>query len=191
MNYKMIGICGKAGSGKDTIMRKVVDKNSFLHEMVSCTTRPKREGEVDGVNYHFLTGEQFGNKVVNGEMLEATCFNDWFYGTSYDSLRSDCVNIGVFNPEGIDSISAHKDIALIVFLIEANDKNRLLRQLNREENPDVHEIIRRFKTDEEDFADLDFHHNYLVNNTAEDLENCVNVIEAIAKMLEAELRQNT
>ena len=191
MNYKMIGICGKAGSGKDTIMRKVVDKNPFLHEMVSCTTRPKREGEVDGVNYHFLTGEQFGNKVVNGEMLEATCFNDWFYGTSYDSLRSDCVNIGVFNPEGIDSISAHKDIDLFVFLIEANDKNRLLRQLNREENPDVHEIIRRFKTDEEDFADLDFHHNYLVNNTAEDLENCVNIIEAIAKALEAELRQNT
>ena len=191
MSYKMIGICGKAGSGKDTIMRKVVDKNPFLHEMVSCTTRPKREGEVDGVNYHFLTGEQFGNKVVNGEMLEATCFNDWFYGTSYDSLRSDCVNIGVFNPEGIDSISAHKDIDLFVFLIEANDKNRLLRQLNREENPDVHEIIRRFKTDEEDFADLDFHHNYLVNNTAEDLENCVNVIEAIAKVLEAELRQNT
>ena len=191
MSYKMIGICGKAGSGKDTIMRKVVDKNPFLHEMVSCTTRPKREGEVDGVNYHFLTGEQFGNKVVNGEMLEATCFNDWFYGTSYDSLRSDCVNIGVFNPEGIDSISAHKDIDLFVFLIEANDKNRLLRQLNREENPDVHEIIRRFKTDEEDFADLDFHHNYLVNNTAEDLENCVNIIEAIAKVLEAELRQNT
>ena len=127
MNYKMIGICGKAGSGKDTIMRKVVDKNPFLHEMVSCTTRPKREGEVDGVNYHFLTGEQFGNKVVNDEMLEATCFNDWFYGTSYDSLRSDCVNIGVFNPEGIDSISAHKDIDLFVFLVEANDKNRLLR----------------------------------------------------------------
>ena len=60
-------------------------------------------------------------------MLEATCFNDWFYGTSYDSLRSDCVNIGVFNPEGIDSIIAHKDIDLCVFLIEANDKNRLLR----------------------------------------------------------------
>ena len=55
----------------------------------------------------------------------------------------------------------------------------------------MHEIIRRFKTDEEDFADLDFHHNYLVNNTTEDLENCVNVIEAIAKVLEAELRQNT
>lgn len=185
----MIGICGKAGSGKDTIMRKVVDKNPSLHELVSCTTRPKREGEIDGVNYHFLTGEQFGNKVLNGEMLEATCFNDWFYGTSYDSLRSDCVNIGVFNPEGIDSIIAHRDIDLCVFLIEADDKNRLLRQLNREESPDVHEIIRRFKTDESDFAELDFHHNYLINNTEEDLQNCVNVIEAIAKILEGELKK--
>ena len=190
MKYEMIGICGKAGSGKDTIMRQVVSNNPSLHEIVSYTTRPMREGEAEGINYFFLTGEQFGDKVVNGEMLEATCFNDWFYGTAYDSLRKDCVNIGVFNPEGIDSVIAHKDIELVVFLIEADDKIRLLRQLNREEHPDVHEIIRRFKADELDFEDLDFHHNVLINDSESDLDYCVKVVEAAAKTLQARLEQS-
>ena len=189
--YEMIAICGKAGAGKDTVMKRVVEALPQLHEIVSCTTRPMREGEVDGVNYHYLTGEQFAEKVMAGEMLEATCFNDWFYGTSYDSLRSDCVNIAVFNPEGIDSVMAHKNnIELVVFYIEADYKIRLLRQLNREEHPDVHEIIRRFGADETDFADLDFHYNALTNNSEEDLEYCVKVVTAAVKTLEARIGQS-
>ena len=190
MNYKIIAICGKAGSGKDTILQRVVAACPQLHEIVSCTTRPMREGEADGINYFYLTGEQFGEKVLRGEMLEATCFNDWFYGTSYDSLRSDCVNIAVLNPEGIDSIAAHKNIEMVVFYVEAKDKTRLLRQLNRETDPDVYEIIRRFRADELDFEDLDFHHNVLINETKEDLDYNVQVVEAAAKRLEARIGQD-
>ena len=74
--YKLIMLIDKAGSGKDTILREVVKQSPYVHEIVSCTTRPPRDGEVDGINYHFLTGEQFGKKVLQNEMLEATCFND-------------------------------------------------------------------------------------------------------------------
>lgn len=190
MNYKIIAICGKAGSGKDTILQRVVAACPQLHEIVSCTTRPMREGEADGINYFYLTGEQFGEKVLRGEMLEATCFNDWFYGTSYDSLRSDCVNIAVLNPEGIDSIAAHKNIEMVVFYVEAKNKTRLLRQLNRETDPDVYEIIRRFRADELDFEDLDFHHNVLINETKEDLDYNVQVVEAAAKRLKARIGQD-
>ena len=190
MNYKIIAICGKAGSGKDTILQRVVAACPQLHEIVSCTTRPMREGEANGINYFYLTGEQFGEKVLHGEMLEATCFNDWFYGTSYDSLRSDCVNIAVLNPEGIDSIATHKNIEMVVFYVEAKDKTRLLRQLNRETDPDVYEIIRRFRADELDFEDLDFHHNVLTNETKEDLDYNVQVVEAAAKRLEARIGQD-
>ena len=190
MNYKIIAICGKAGSGKDTILQRVVAACPQLHEIVSCTTRPMREGEANGINYFYLTGEQFGEKVLRGEMLEATCFNDWFYGTSYDSLRSDCVNIAVLNPEGIDSIATHKNIEMVVFYVEAKDKSRLLRQLNRETDPDVYEIIRRFRADELDFEDLDFHHNVLTNETKEDLDYNVQVVEAAAKRLEARIGQD-
>lgn len=168
--YNIIALVGEAGSGKDTIMKGVLEKSPHLHEIVSCTTRPPREGEIDGINYHFMSPEVFGDKVVHGEMLEASCFNDWFYGTGYESLRSDCYNIGVFNPEGIESLLAHPGVAVDVYYVRATDKNRLLRQLNRETDPDVHEIIRRFKADMIDFEELEFVHSDLPNNNKEDLD---------------------
>lgn len=168
--YNIIALVGEAGSGKDTIMKGVLERSPHLHEIVSCTTRPPREGEVDGINYHFMSPEVFGDKVVHGEMLEASCFNDWFYGTGYESLRSDCYNIGVFNPEGIESLLSHPGVAVDVYYVRASDKNRLLRQLNRETDPDVHEIIRRFKADMIDFEELEFKHSDLPNNTKEDLD---------------------
>lgn len=178
--YKIIALVGEAGSGKDTIMKRVLEQSPQLHEIVSCTTRPPREGEIDGINYHFMSPEIFGDKVLHGEMLEASCFNNWFYGTGYESLRSDCDNIGVFNPEGIESLLAHPGVEVAVYYILASEKNRLLRQLNRETNPDVHEIIRRFKADLIDFENLDFPHYTLPNDTQEDLENAVTfLVEAI------------
>ena len=99
--YNIIALIGKSGSGKDTIMKEIIKQKSDLHEIISCTTRPKRENEIDGVNYYFLTPSEFTEKVLKYEMLEATCFNDWFYGTSYDSLDKNKINIGVYNTEGI------------------------------------------------------------------------------------------
>lgn len=174
--YKIIALIGKAGSGKDTMMHRVLERNPNLHEIVSCTTRPRREGEVEGVNYFYLTPEQFGDKVLHDEMLEATCFNDWFYGTSYESLRSDVVNIGVFNPTGIESLLGRRDVEVHVFYVTAPAKTRLLRQLNREKDPDVDEIIRRYKTDEADFSDLDFPYTILENEIYEDLNAGVEAI---------------
>ena len=169
--YKIIALIGEAGSGKDRILKEALAAApTALNEIISCTTRPPREGEVDGVNYFFIDAEEFAYKVLNYEMLEATSFNDWFYGTSYDTLRSDILNIGVFNPDGIRAIEGRSDIDLIVFRITCSDKIRLLRQLNREENPNVDEIVRRYKTDKEDFCDLEFTYYEVENNDEEELE---------------------
>ena len=181
MRYQVVAFIGPAGAGKDTVMKKVVEKCPHLHEIVSCTTRPPREGEVHGVNYFYLTPEEFSDRVLHGEMLEASCFNDWFYGTGYESLRSDCINVGVFNPEGIESMLAHPGVDVKVFYVRASDKQRMMRQLNREENPDVSEIIRRFKADMIDFEDIDFDHEDLYNNTPEDLEKSVDYVCGLYK----------
>lgn len=173
MKYKLIAIIGSAGSGKDSILQKVAELNPWVHEIVSCTTRPPRDGEVDGVNYHLLTNEQFACKVLDNQMLEATVFNDWCYGTSFDSLYMTAINIGVFNPAGIESILAYKDkFDLTVYYVRASDKTRLIRQLNREEDPDIDEIFRRFKTDREDFFDLDFDYIELINEEPDDVKKC-------------------
>lgn len=169
--YTIIALIGEAGTGKDTLMQRILAaRPGEFNEIISCTTRPPREGEVDGVNYFFIDPEEFAYKVLNYEMLEATNFNDWFYGTSYDTLRSDVLNIGVFNPDGIRAIEGRNDIDLKVFRITCSDKIRLLRQLNREENPNVDEIVRRYKTDKEDFCDLEFAYCEVENNDEEDLE---------------------
>ena len=169
--YTIVALIGEAGTGKDTFMQKILAaRPGDFNEIISCTTRPPREGEVDGVNYFFIDQEEFAYKVLNYEMLEATNFNDWFYGTSYDTLRSDVLNIGVFNPDGIRAIEGRSDIDLRVFRITCSDKIRLLRQLNREENPNVDEIIRRYKTDKEDFCDLEFTYCEIENNSEKDLE---------------------
>ena len=165
--YKVVALAGKAGAGKDTIFQEILKLNLNLNEIISCTTRPKRENEIDGKNYHFLTNIEFTKKILNNEMLEATVFNDWFYGTPLSSLNLNKINIGVFNPTGIEALSTNPNIELTSILINTSDKNRLLRQLNREENPNVDEIIRRYNTDKHDFIECFFDYEF-VNNTLED-----------------------
>ena len=147
---------GKAGAGKDTLLNKICAEYPEYHKIVSCTTRPMRDNEKEGEDYHFLSVSQFIEKVMNGDMLEATEFNGWHYGTMKSSLI-DGINIGVFNPEGYDCLTQipMKDVKILGFYIQCDDKERLLRQLNREHHPNVEEIWRRYKTDETDFLELD------------------------------------
>lgn len=101
MSYKIVTLTGKAGSGKDTIMHHVREVLPDLHEIVNCTTRPMREGEVHGKNYYFLSHEEFAERLANGTMVEATVFNDWCYGTCLEHMSENGINIGVYNPEGV------------------------------------------------------------------------------------------
>ena len=169
--YKIVCLMGEAGSGKDAMLHKLLEKAPQYHEIISCTTRPMRQGEVHGVNYFYITSEKFGEKVLADEMLECTVFNDWFYGTSFESVRSDgIINVGVFNPTGIETMLDRKDCELLVFWIKCSDKTRLMRQLNREENPDVREVVRRYMADYDDFSDIDFNLIEIKNEVAADLE---------------------
>ena len=184
--YTVFAIVGKSGAGKDTILREAVAAApEVLHEIISCTTRPKRENEIDGVNYNFISEEDFLLEKDLGLMLETSEFNNWHYGTELKALNKDKINIGVFNPEGVISLlSKSEEIDLKIFYIIADDKTRLLRQLNREQNPNVKEIIRRFNTDEADFKWMDILTDNPYNNTSlEDKTRIIDVIIHWAKMI--------
>ena len=172
--YNLVVLMGEAGAGKDSMMQAVLEKlaerghMADVHEIVSCTSRPMREGEAHGINYYYYHPDDFAMKIINDEMLEFTQFNNWWYGTSYDSVRSDgVINIGVFNPAGVRQLLDRPDCDVTVYWICTNDKNRMLRQLNREDHPDVREIVRRFNTDYEDFKDIDFDYIEIPNDTYE------------------------
>ena len=145
---KVYALIGKSGAGKDYCMRRIAWENDW-HIIVPSTTRPKRDYETEGVDYHFLSDEEF----AAARFLETAEYNHWHYGTRYEDLDPNNGNIGVFSPARARLLAKQSDIDLTIIYIKASDKTRVLRQLNREDNPIVKEIIRRFGTDEADFQD--------------------------------------
>ena len=153
---KILALFGKSASGKDSIQKWIVSNYPQLtNKIVSCTTRPPRSGEQDGVDYFFLSNEEFAKKVLDGSMLEATSFREWFYGTALDQLNPDKINIGVFNITGVECILDDPRLDVVPVWIHASDTTRLRRSLDREDNPDCKEICRRFLADEKDFNEMD------------------------------------
>ena len=65
--------------------------------------------------------------IKNNEMLEYTIFNDWYYGTGLESIDKNKINIGVFNPAGVEDLFYNINIDLRIYYIVASDKIRLLR----------------------------------------------------------------
>ena len=167
--YKIIAICGKSAAGKDTLLQGMLEYLEEAHEIISHTTRPPREGEVNGKNYHFVTDDEFIHKLWHKEMLETAKYNNWWYGTAIDSLSQDKVNIGVFNRKGLDSLMSHKDVDPFIVYVGASDKTRLLRALKREEDPDVAEIVRRYLADEAEWSGFCEQH-FIISNEGQGVD---------------------
>ena len=76
----LLVVSGPAGSGKGTVNKHLFDTGNFVYS-VSATTRAPRPGEIDGVNYHFITKEDFLGRIERGDMLEYTEYCGNYYGT--------------------------------------------------------------------------------------------------------------
>lgn len=147
----IIAICGKSGAGKDYFfsqLKKYFGTN--INFIIKDTTRPRRDYEHNHKDYHFITK----NDIFKAHYVETMYFNDWFYGTSMTAIDVNKINIGIFSPGGLLQLYETDNLNIYPFQIVADDKIRVLRQLNREEYPDVKEICRRFLADEKDFETL-------------------------------------
>lgn len=156
-NIKLVMLIGKSGSGKDSIKKELV-KNPDFHNIIGVTTRPKRDNE-SSLAYHFISKEEFINKLLNNLLLTGSVYNGWGYGIYNSELAKDKINIGVFNLNDLDIINQtnenHK-MDIKVILVNCDAKERLLRQLYREKEPNVDEIIRRYSADEEEYKNFNF-----------------------------------
>lgn len=181
MKKIIAAILGKAGSGKDTLLNKICAERKDYNRIINCTTRSKRSGEKDGVDYYFLTPDDFVAKIMDGDMLEVSTFNDWYYGTMKSSLKEG-INIGIFNPESFDcllQILSSENVEIVSFFLDCSDKERLIRQLRREEEPDIDEIIRRYQADKIDFYDENLLevNEFLPSDNLQDLKHNITFIQ--------------
>lgn len=90
---KLFVISGSSGVGKGTVIKEFLRKHPDFRLSISCTTRGKREGEEHGVNYFFLTQEEFKNCIANDEFLEWAEFSGNHYGTK-KAFVEECLNNG-------------------------------------------------------------------------------------------------
>lgn len=90
---KLFVISGSSGVGKGTVIKEFLRKHPDFRLSISCTTRGKREGEEHGVNYFFLTQEEFKNCIANNEFLEWAEFSGNHYGTK-KAFVEECLNNG-------------------------------------------------------------------------------------------------
>ncbi len=77
----LVVVSGPSGCGKGTVLGRLMQLCGDFAYSVSATTRAPRPGEIDGVNYHFITKEDFRTRIDAGEMLEYAVFSDNYYGT--------------------------------------------------------------------------------------------------------------
>ncbi len=82
MKGNILVISGPSGSGKSSLMREILKRFPQSYFSISSTTRPMRDGEVDGVNYHFISKEVFEQEIDEGFFLEWARVHDNYYGTS-------------------------------------------------------------------------------------------------------------
>ncbi len=153
-------IVGKSGSGKDTLYKAILEKYpGLLTPIIPCTTRPMREGEVNGENYFFVTDRELSLLEERGQVIEKREYHTvrglWTYFTRRFPLMEGRDYIVITTLEGVRSfIRAFGDRVRPVYLT-LPDGQRLRRCLDREEagqNPDYAEMCRRFLADEKDFS---------------------------------------
>lgn len=182
---KVLILFGPSGSGKDTILNEALKRIPNLHKPIFYTTRPIREGEVNGVDYNFVSKEEFETKLLNNEFLEAAVFNGWGYASSLDNFDEQKVNIVALDEEraGLLAENLGSKGYCKCFFIKAKDKTRLLRQLKREENPNIEEIIRRYESDREDYKFISFPYHSLINEDRNDLKKNIEILRHEAKTI--------
>lgn len=183
-------IVGKSGSGKDTFYTKIISQaDKSLIPVIPYTTRPKRSNEINGVNYYFVNKDQMNIYEKNSKIIEKRKYNtiqgEWEYFTLKFEISDNYDYVLITTLDGVNGIIKEYGEAMVhVIYLYLNDKDRLLRCINRESKqlkPDYTEICRRFIADQNDFSDdnLNKFKNIYYINTNDNIDACIKYWEKI------------
>lgn len=162
----LIVVSGPSGSGKDSIINNLTKYNNNFWVSVSMTTREKRVNEKEGINYFFVTEEEFKDNIKNNNLLEYTNYNGHYYGTPkshiMEKLNAGIDVILVIEIEGAINVKELIPDTICIFILPPSMSELKRRLINRNtENKD--KIIKRFKTAYKEINEIT-KYNYVVIN---------------------------
>ncbi len=177
---KLFVISGSSGVGKGTIIKKFLEKNPEFKLSVSCTTRQKREGEVHGVNYYYLTREDFMNAVENGDFLEWAEFSGNCYGTNKkfveQCLENDENLLLEIDTKGALQVKDKMKNAVLIFILPPSleELERRLRGRGTESEDAIQKRLATVESEMENSKQFNYTVvNDIVDRAVEEIENII------------------
>ena len=143
----MILLVGASASGK-TVTALDLQKRYGLVKAITTTTREKRIGETDGVEYFFITKDEFKTRLKEGKFVEHSIYNDNYYGCGVDQVDDN--KIVVLDPNGLHSFLKLNNKHVVSFLLIADEKTRQQRMISRGDKQE--NITKRLINDVNDFS---------------------------------------
>ena len=185
MKSRLFVIAGPSGVGKGTIIKEILNLNKSFVYSISSTTRKPRPGEIDGVNYNFLSEKQFINGIENNEFLEWAIYNGNHYGTSKKAVDNALKNgksiILEIEIQGALQIMEKCPDAVFIFILPPS-YNELEKRLRGRNTEDEQTIQNRLKITQKELEIGNKFKYCIVNDT---VENAVkNLQEIISKECE-------
>lgn len=161
---KIYCVMGKSSSGKDSIYHEIMEKGALgLKPIIPYTTRPIRDGEQDGREYHFCTEDTVQRLQDEGRIMELRAYNTVYGVWKYFTVDDERINLSKYNYLYIVTLEGYTKIReyfgadrVVPIYIEVEDGERLMRAIAREQKQDVpkyEEMCRRFLADSADFCD--------------------------------------
>ena len=178
----LIVISGPSGCGKGTICTELLKNNPELFLSISMTTREPRDGETNGVNYYFVTKDEFLDKIDDGDMLEyAVVYNGNYYGTPKDQVEKKLEQgidvILEIEIEGAAKVNETMPEGIFIFIMPPSMRE-LKRRLIKRNTETKEQIIERFKRAYREINEVS-KYNYIVIN--DEVEKAVSKVESIIK----------
>lgn len=180
----LIVISGPSGVGKDSVIQRMKERNLPLHFVVTATSRPQREGEVNGVDYFFVSQDEFEAMIANGELIEHALVYEDYKGIPKEqvqqALKSGRDTIMRIDVQGAATVRELYPDALLIFLSTHSEEELIQRlKARRTETPEALEL--RLATARSELEQVDLFDYYVINAESQ-LEETVDTIVAIIQI---------
>ena len=177
----LIVLSGPSGVGKDALLKRMKELEQSFHYVVTATTRPERTGEKDGVDYHFLSQEEFQGMIDKGQLLECAKVYDNYYGVPKDEItqalskgKDVIVKVDV---QGAATIKEILPQALFIFVMPPS-MGELERRLKERHSEPAQGVALRLEKAEEEMACLPLF-DYVITSHQDRIDDVISQIEAI------------